>query len=429
VSAGAFTVPMQTSRRYIPEEMKEFDHWVLWSPEFGKQIMAPWATGHCYPASWGEQETERPETTFEKAKMLADLPTEEVHRTYPFPPKDGEEEPHVPERIIPTFLLLHDPPEPPLMQVDFDDVRDPSSGCVSEEVEEIVERLDAFTEISQSGEGLHVFVRAELPGALGKFIAELDDVGEIEMYDHGRVVGATWRHVEGTSTDVPERQDVIVDLIKTYESEEYRQRRLRSTPEDAEETDWNSDVSGIEAAIRNHENDSSSSGRSPYFDIDIRSIADTGDFSRYRRETPGDEWQGPHPAHGPMHSDPEECTNFGVEPSGNTWFCFAHNAGGRAIELAAVLAAEVDVSCADIPKRGAGRGWLGDRPVKMLKTCLWLRDHAGVPEDTKPPHAALLGVADVEELYVRDRDRGILGEKNAELCRRVFDEMTLDYFE
>ncbi|MDS0478665.1 hypothetical protein NDO75_27370, partial [Natrinema sp. 1APR25-10V2] len=55
-----FTVPMASSSQHIPAVMKDFDHWALWSPEFGKQIIAPWVTGHCYPASWGEQATERP---------------------------------------------------------------------------------------------------------------------------------------------------------------------------------------------------------------------------------------------------------------------------------------------------------------------------------------------------------------------------------
>lgn len=418
---------MESLKRYIPQEMKTFDHWVLWSPEFGKKIMAPWVTGHCYPASWGEQETERPETEFETAKMLADLPTHEVHRIYPFPPKDGSDgEPHIPDRLIPTFLLLHDPPEPPVMQVDFDDVRDSASGCVSEEIREIVDRLDAYTEVSQSGEGLHVFVRAALPGGLGKFIADLNDVGAIEMYDHGRIVGATWDHVDGTPTKVPERQDVVIDLIESYETEEQRARReQRSTRSNDQDAFDGPETSGIEAAIRNRD---SSSGRSAYFDIDIRSIADTGYFARYRQETPSDDWQGPHPEHGSMHSALEDCTNFNVDTYQNSWYCFVHDSGGRAIELAAVLATDVAVSCADLPKRAATEGWLRDRPVELLKTCLWLRDHAGVPDDTKPPHAALLGVADFKDLYVHDRDRGILGEKNAELCRRIFDEMSLDDF-
>ncbi|WP_345784936.1 hypothetical protein [Natrinema sp. 1APR25-10V2] len=403
--------------------MKDFDHWALWSPEFGKQIIAPWVTGHCYPASWGEQATERPETEFRKAKMLADLPPREVHQSYPFPPKDGSNEPHIPDRLIPTFLLLHDPPEPPVMQVDFDDVRDAETGRVTEEVREIVDRLDAFTEISQSGEGLHVFVRAELPGGLGKFIADLDEAGAIEMYDHGRIVGATWEHVDGTPTTVPERQDVVEELIETYESEQQRDRReRRAAKSDADS--WESNTSGIEAAIRNRETESSD--RSPYFDIDIRSVADTGEFRRYRSEAPGDQWQGPHPDHGPIHSAPGECTNFGIDPTANTWFCFAHESGGRAIELAAVLADEVDVCCRDLPSNAAQSGWLGDRPLEMLKTCLWLRDRAGIDDETKPPHAALLGVSDLQDVHVRDRDQGILGERNAELCQLLFDELSVD---
>jgi len=165
------------------------------------------------------------------------------------------------------------------------------------------------------------------------------------------------------------------------------------------------------------------SKRSPYFDIGIEAVADTGEFRRYRDEAPGNRNSGPHPSHGPVSSDPDECTNFGIEPGSDVWHCFAHEAGGRAIELAAVLCDETDVSCATVPNNAAQTGWLRDRPADLLATCLWLRDEGAVADDARPPYDALLAVAKLADLHIRDPDAGILGETNAEVARAVYDDL------
>ena len=62
-------------------------------------------------------------------------------------------------------------------------------GSVKEWALEIVRRLDSFTELSPSGRGLHIFVRAVLPaGGRRK--------GQIEMYDCGRYFTVTGRKFE-----------------------------------------------------------------------------------------------------------------------------------------------------------------------------------------------------------------------------------------
>jgi hypothetical protein len=322
--------------------------------------------------------------------------------------------------IMPAPLLLHDPLDPPLMQVDFDDVRDPDSGEVSAEVAALVDRLGGYCEISQSGEGLHVFVRAELPGRLGKFIADLADVGEIELYDHGRAVGATWDHVDGTPTDVPAAQETVGAIISEYEDANQRKRRLSPA-------DHKSDSPTDLELTSDHQPDDGDSDISPYFRVDIRDVADTGDFARYREKAPGSDWDGPHPGHGPQSSDKDDCTNFGAVPKDNVWYCFLHDSGGRAIELAAVLCPETDINCRDVPGQGSSvGGWLRDQPVKLLQTCLWLRQQGAVSADSRPPYDALLAVADIADLHIRDETAGILGERNAEIARAVYDELTLD---
>jgi hypothetical protein len=435
-----------TDRRHIPDWLKDQDIWAVWTPEFGKTIMAPWATGHCYPASWGHDADERPETSFSKAKMVADLPPETVHDSWPFPANgDG---PDIPESLYPTIILPHDPPDPPLMLVDLDDVRDPETGELSPAAARIVDDLDAYTEVSQSGTGLHLFVRAMLPGNHGKFIESLAhteslgalselhvspdgsvvDVqpstpehwpsvgaeyppghplaGDLELYDHGRVVGATWEHVAGTPYDVPERQGVIDGLVEEFEPADGGS----ATPEPDGGDDNSASPDDID----------STGDRSPYYDVGIRTIADGGVFSRYRDKSPGDDWNGPHPGHGPLHSDPDECTNFDVDTGSDRWYCFAHESGGKPLHLAAVLCPDTDVACSDVPSKAASRNWLEDRPIEMLRTCLWLRDkHA--PADAKPPYAALVGVAKVVNLPTDTDD--ILGESTYSVARSIYDEL------
>jgi len=401
----------ESDRRYIPESLKEHDHWVLWGlDEQGrKRPLAPWLRGDLYPVKWGDDAPERPETDWETAYRCWQ------HRdSYSAP--DGM----TAGDVLPAPLLLHDPLDPPLMQVDFDDVRDPETGVVSDEVAGLVDRLDGFCEISQSGTGLHVFVRASLPGSLGKFIQSLADIGDIELYDHGRCVGATWDHVTGTSTAVPERDSVVSEIISEYETPDQRARRIGGRSDHTGPGNGDTDTS----PLTTHSGTSGSSDISPYFDVDVRDIADTGYFSSHRRDAPGDEWEGPHPGHGPQHSDPDECTNFGVVPSDNVWYCFAHGSGGRGIELAAVLCPHTDIRCDNVPERNPG-GWLRDQPIALLRTCLWLRAEGVVGADAKPPYDALLATADVVDLYISDEQAGIIGEANKEIIRAVYDELTL----
>lgn len=444
-------------REIVPESLRDMEIWMLWSPEFGKTPMAPWKTGHCYPASWGSGVEDRPETTYDEVDMFASMGPESIHRNYSFPPIDGGDTAHVPQKVMPTILLPHEPADPPVMQVDFDDVRNPETGTISPEVQEIIDRLDAFAEVSQSGEGIHLFVRAELPGALGKFMASLDTVGDIELYDHGRFVGATWAHVMGTPDEVPERQEVIDDLVEEYESESQRRRRKRDprtgsggSPEakranaeldsirgdfvdysgmdpDATDDDGESDddggpgsggagSSGSKGGGKGGPN--GSSRRNAYYhDLDLSDAVFEGDygtdFSRYSSGGGGRSWNnGPHPGHGPQHSDIDECTNFGIRDDG--WSCFAHEGGaGGALALLAVTKGVV---------RCDEAGDVHDDPAALLKTCLHAREIEPALEDADPPYTALVGVAEQFDLPFADPDDKTLGESRS-IARQIYDEM------
>jgi len=197
--------------QFVVAIVGDLDIWVVWDGR-SKVALAPWQADTMYPCEWAASKDVNPRRGFQKAKMVAELPLREIHRAWPFP--DGED---LPEAVHPAVLLPHDPPDPPLSFVDFDDVRDPETGEVSDEVATLVDALDGYTEVSQSGTGLHVYVRGRLPEGTGAFATSLSQRGALEIYDHSRFTGGTWRHVAGTPLDkVPEATDVLEAIVFQY---------------------------------------------------------------------------------------------------------------------------------------------------------------------------------------------------------------------
>ena len=93
----------------------------------------------------------------------------------------------------------------PFCGVDIDGCLDPETGEVQPWTMEVVEDLDSYTEISPSGAGLHVIVRAELPEGRRRN-------GRVEMYDRGRFFTITGRRLSGTPHLIEERQKQIASL-------------------------------------------------------------------------------------------------------------------------------------------------------------------------------------------------------------------------
>lgn len=407
------TVPLAVcDGTVVPAPLKPEDIWVLWDRQ-NKTPIAPWETGDCYRAGWGEgvvedtdsRMTDRPETTYKRAKMLADLNPRILHDSYPFPRND-DGQPDIPDRLTPTILLPHAPTGDVLLLVDFDDVRDPETGVITSEVQDILDRLGGYTEISVSGTGLHVYVHAQLPPGLGKFHCSLHDDGDIEMYDHGRFCASTWDHVEGTPVEIPDRQAVIDDLIETYEDEAHRDRRLQGTKR-IEEGRSDDEIDRIRAKIRGDSHTPSSSN--PYYELDVGQIANTGAF-----RTHGDGSSGPHPSHGGTQSKDRDSTNFSLDESDNHWYCFAHDSGGGPLHLIAVLEGIRD--CANTTTLE------GD---ELLETCLYARDYYGTRlDDEDPPYEALVAVAKEFDLAMSNPEKDILGQDSHRLAGIIFDELS-----
>jgi hypothetical protein len=97
-------------------------------------------------------------------------------------------------------------PEDDLCGVDLDSCLDPETGEIQPWAQEIIGELDSYTEISPSGTGVHVLVRAELPEGRNR-------KGRFEAYDRGRYFTVTGRHLAGTPQSIESRQGQLERVV------------------------------------------------------------------------------------------------------------------------------------------------------------------------------------------------------------------------
>ena len=95
----------------------------------------------------------------------------------------------------------------PYAGVDLDHCRDPQTGELEPSAERIIRQLDSYTEVSPSGTGVKIWVRARLPG-------DRNRTGHIEIYDRARFFTVTGQHLPGTPTTIEDRQAQLDDLYR-----------------------------------------------------------------------------------------------------------------------------------------------------------------------------------------------------------------------
>jgi putative DNA primase/helicase len=93
----------------------------------------------------------------------------------------------------------------PFCGVDLDGCVDPETGEIEPWAAEVLAKLDSYAELSPSGTGLHVIVRAALPEGRRRN-------GKVEMYDRGRFFTVTGDHLPGTPRSIEDRQEQIEAL-------------------------------------------------------------------------------------------------------------------------------------------------------------------------------------------------------------------------
>ncbi len=97
----------------------------------------------------------------------------------------------------------------PYCGVDLDDSVDESTRQLKPWAQQIVDRLDSYTEISPSGSGLKVFIKANKPGSRCRKAYE---DGEVEIYDRDRFFTVTGSRLPTIPSEINLRQESL-DLV------------------------------------------------------------------------------------------------------------------------------------------------------------------------------------------------------------------------
>ncbi|WP_119068751.1 DUF3987 domain-containing protein [Rubrobacter indicoceani] len=155
--------------------MKDFAQWICWRYEDrsgGKKTKVPYS-----PTTGRRARTDDPSTwtTLSEVRRAA-------------PDYDGV-----------GFVFTE---QDPFLGVDLDSCVNPDTGEVGSWAREIVDDLDSYTELSPSGTGIHIIVRATLPGGGNR-------KGRIELYDRGRFFTVTGDRLPGTPARTEARQREI----------------------------------------------------------------------------------------------------------------------------------------------------------------------------------------------------------------------------
>lgn len=89
----------------------------------------------------------------------------------------------------------------PYVGIDFDNCRDPETGEIDEQAKKYIDRFNSYTEVSPSGEGVHIIIKGELPEGGRK-------KGIYEVYEAGRYFTMTGNTIR-PGLGVEERQQEL----------------------------------------------------------------------------------------------------------------------------------------------------------------------------------------------------------------------------
>jgi transcriptional regulator with XRE-family HTH domain len=173
----------------IPSEMKEYPHWVCWGIEKrdSKDTKIP------YSPHGGKAKSDDPSTwgTFEQAQAYL------------------EQHPNLSGL---GFVFADDDP---FCGVDLDKCRNPETGEINADAQKMIDDFASYTEISPSGEGVHIIVKGKKKGARARN-------GKIELYDTGRYFTVTGNVLDGHTT-IENRQEQLDKLYDTLFAKKERQ--------------------------------------------------------------------------------------------------------------------------------------------------------------------------------------------------------------
>jgi len=93
-------------------------------------------------------------------------------------------------------------PDDDFAGVDLDDCRDPETGTLEPWAAAVVHNLNSYTEVSPSGTGVKIFLRATKQG-------KREREGQVEIYDRSHYFTVTGHHLPGTPRNVEKRQEAL----------------------------------------------------------------------------------------------------------------------------------------------------------------------------------------------------------------------------
>src|ERR1017187_4966535 len=184
----------------IPEELTGIAHWILWHAEIreGKPTKVPYqCNGRCAstsdPATW---------TSYEN--VLRALRED-------------------PERFTGLGFVFSE--QDPFAGIDLDDCLEENESLKPWAVPILEPFAGSYSEISPSGRGIKLFIKAKLQG-LGRAVPHMD--GRIEIYDRGRFFTVTGRAFQGAPLSVVDCQSAARALYDRLKPSPRRKADLRT---------------------------------------------------------------------------------------------------------------------------------------------------------------------------------------------------------
>jgi putative DNA primase/helicase len=162
-------------RNAIPAELRELDQWVGWRWE--RRVGDPKPTKPPYTADGSRKAKCNDPTTW--------APFEVVCAGVDAGKLDGV-----------GFQVKE---SDPYVGVDLDHCRDSESGAITPSAQAIVDRYASYSEVSPSGTGIRIFIKAVKPGPRCR-------EGNVEIYNRDRFFTVTGRHLVGSPLTIEDRQ-------------------------------------------------------------------------------------------------------------------------------------------------------------------------------------------------------------------------------
>jgi putative DNA primase/helicase len=180
----------------VPTEMIEYKQWVLWRrvEVYGRTAKLPISAWSGKAAACDKPQTW---TTFQHARVACKQFN-----------SDG------------IGFVFTD--ADPFCGIDLDKCRK-KNGWMSEEAFRLIRHMSSYAEISPSGNGIHIIIRAQL-GTAGRRTAG------VEVYAAGRYFTMTGRHLDGTPDRIEQRQRELDDLLQERFPSESEASRSKTTP-------------------------------------------------------------------------------------------------------------------------------------------------------------------------------------------------------